>query len=121
MHRWIAVAVVAAGIGLGLAPVASADPVAYTECTDPLILVSTTAGEMICDIKGTDDPRGLTLRWAPFGRGSSPLETVVMNSSCGPVGTNGDFRVARSTNNYLVWCVGWFSPYRYPTWELAKP
>jgi hypothetical protein len=59
----------------------------------------------------------LTLEWRPLDK---PLETVVRATTCGPAGTDGDFRYAQSTDNYLVWCVR-RSYAEYPTWVLATP
>jgi hypothetical protein len=96
------------------APVASADPAAGTSCTDPLKIVSTSSGALVCAITGTGPPSS---EWKPFNQN---LETVVRGSTCGPDGTNGDFRYAQSTDNYLVWCIR-PSYEQFPTWNFAKP
>jgi hypothetical protein len=96
------------------APVASADPAVGTSCTDPLKIVSTSSGEMLCAITGTGP---LSSEWKPF---NGNLETVVRGSTCGPAGTSGDFRYAQSTDNYLVWCLR-PSYEDFPTWNYANP
>lgn len=87
-------------------------PAAGTPCTDTLKIVAADEAEMLCSIISTGPP---VMQWEPFNK---ELETVVRGSSCGPAGQWGDFRLARSSDDYLVWCVG--SDYR-PTWVLATP
>jgi hypothetical protein len=112
----IAVAALALALPMLTAPVTRADPVAGTPCTDTNKIVPSGAGEMICSIIGTS-PTGRTTQWAPL---NGKYETVVMGSSYGPPGSDGDFRYARSTNDYLVWCVR-NSYAEIPTWILATP
>lgn len=96
------------------APVTWAEPVAGTPCGDPLKIVATASGEMLCNITGTGPPSS---EWTPFERN---LETVVRGSTCGSAGSDGDFRYAQSTDSYLVWCVR-LSYAEYPTWNYAHP
>lgn len=112
----IAVAALALAVPMLTAPVTGADPVAGTSCTDTNKIVPSGAGEMICSITGTS-PTGHTTQWAPL---NGNYETVVMGSSCGPPGSDGDFGYARSTNDYLVWCVR-PSYAEIPIWILATP
>lgn len=109
-----AAAPAAVAVAVLSAPVSSAEPVGGTPCTDPLKIVSTTSGEMLCNITGTGPPSS---EWTPF---NGNLETVVRGSTCGPAGSDGDFRYARSTDNYLVWCVT-LSYAPSPTWAYAHP
>jgi hypothetical protein len=94
---------------------ASPGPTLGTPCDDTNKIVATDTGEMMCTIISTGPA---VQQWQLFSR--PPLETVVNGSTCGPAGTNGDFRYARSTDSYLVWCVRpSFAP--YPIWTLAQP
>lgn len=114
----IAVAALTLALAMLTAPVTRADPVAGASCTDANKIVPSGGGEMICSIVGTDDPTGrFTTRWAPLNR---KYETVVMGSSCGPAGSDGDYRFARSTDDYLVWCIR-LSGAGIPTWAFAQP
>jgi hypothetical protein len=51
---------------------------------------------------------------------ASQFRMEARGSTCGPDGTNGDFRYAQSTDNYLVWCMR-PSYEQFPTWNFAKP
>ena len=117
MNRAVFAGTVVVAAAMLTAPAASADPVVGNSCTDILRIASTASGQMLCTITGTGLPAGTTAVWKPY---TQQLETVVKGSTCGPVGTNGDFRQARSTDNYLLWCVT-RSYAQYPTWILATP
>ena len=112
----VAVAALALALPMLTAPVTRADPIAGTSCTDTNKIVPSGAGEMICSITGTS-PTGPTTQWAPL---NGRYETVVMGSSCGSPGSDGDFRYGRSTDDYLVWCVS-TSYAEIPVWILATP
>lgn len=100
---------------IGASPPAWADPQIGTTCNDTLKIAPTRAGEVVCSIVATSPQT--KLEWRPL---DSQLETVVMGSTCGPAGSDGDFRPARSIDDYLVWCVT-RSYAQYPTWILATP
>ncbi len=107
---------------LALAPTAPAHadpaPAVGDACSDTnKIVPDGTGGELVCSIVATS-PATMT-RWKPV---AADLETVLMGSSCGTAGSWGDFRTARSTDNYLVWCMGRGpNSNNLPSWVLATP
>lgn len=69
-------------------------------CADKDRIVPSGNGELICNIVSTGP---FVLQWKRFTQ--SGLETVTRGAVCAPTGAEGDFRFARSTDDYLVWCV----------------
>lgn len=88
-------------------------PTADAACTDKNKIVASDTGDMVCSTTSTSPS---VLQWQPLGR---PLETVIMGSVCGQKDTWGDFRTARSTDDYLLWCVG-KGKGSYPMWVLNQ-
>ena len=82
-------------------------------CTDKDKIIPSGNGEMICDIVSTGP---FVLQWRPFTK--TGLESVTRGASCAPTDVSGDFRFARSTDDYLVWCVGYPDN---PEWSPVQP
>ena len=82
-------------------------------CTDKDKIIPFGNGEMICDIVSTGP---FVLQWRPFTK--TGLESVTRGASCAPTDVSGDFRFARSTDDYLVWCVGYPDN---PKWSPVQP
>ena len=82
-------------------------------CTDKDKIIPFGNGEMICDIVSTGP---FVLQWRPFTK--TGLESVTRGASCAPTDISGDFRFARSTDDYLVWCVGYPDN---PKWSPVQP
>lgn len=93
-------------------------PAAGGACSDTnKIVPDGNGGELVCSIISTS-PATIT-RWKPL---ATNLETVLMGTSCGTAGSWGDFRTARSTDDYLVWCMGRGpNSDTLPSWVLATP
>ena len=82
-------------------------------CTDKDKIVPAGNGEMICEIVSTGP---FVLQWRPFTKPG--LELVTRGAACAPADVSGDFRFARSTDDYLVWCVGYPGN---PKWTPVQP
>ncbi len=109
-----ALALVAAPSLAAPQPAHAQGPTVGTTCTDTNKIVSSDAGEIYCKIISSGPWQ---TQWKPFDK---QLETVVKGSSCGPPGW-GDFRFARSTDDYLVWCMGQGPSGGLATWVVAVP
>ena len=82
-------------------------------CTDKDRIVPNGNAELVCSIVSTGP---FVLQWRPFTQ--TGLESVTRGASCAPTDVSGDFRFARSTDDYLVWCVGYPDK---PKWSRYQP
>ena len=82
-------------------------------CTDKDRIVPNGNAELVCSIVSTGP---FVLQWRPFTK--TGLESVTRGASCAPTDVSGDFRFARSTDDYLVWCVGYPDK---PKWSRYQP
>ncbi len=88
-------------------------PTSGRPCTDKDKIVPNGNAELVCSIVSTGP---FVLQWQPFTQ--TALETVTRGANCAPADVSGDFRFARSTDDYLVWCVGYPGN---PKWSRYQP